>query len=424
MSRGVRQTILVSFAASAGVMLPVAGVSAQVWLRGEREPARGVAEAVRLEGVVVREPGAGAARVIGWDRVRSVEGPLAPEAAAFAEIMDGAWRARSRVERLDYAGAEPLLEELFARYRQAEAGGTGGGPTGAVVDEALMRCRLARGAPGAALWPWLSMVQRRQAAGAAGMAGWIGGTIDRPPIRDAATDLVGALAPMFVDDRATAALAEAPEWGWFADGPRAAAQLAALYRAAAQFEVSPGTAVDASLLVPRGHAEHAGVRLVSEVVAARVGDREQRRAARAALEQRIRAAAGAAANVEGAAGAPAWVEAWCRAAIGRSMLREEEARERRRGVTELLHVPARFGDSLPHLSALALAESAAAMQEMGDAESAGVLLRELRSRCPGHPILEWHRLEGIVPAGVVEPSGGAGWPGSAQGPRDDARGTS
>ena len=67
-------------------------------------------------------------------------------------------------------------------------------------------------------------------------------------------------------------------------------------------------------------------------------------------------------------------------------------------MTELLHVPARFADSLPHLAALSLAESAAAMKELGDGASAAILVRELRARYPGHPVLEWDKLEGIAPA--------------------------
>src|SRR5262249_52404407 len=84
--------------------------------------------------------------------------------------------------------------------------------------------------------------------------------------------------------------------------------------------------------------------------------------------------------------------------IGRSLLREDDPKDRRRGVTELLHVPARYADALPHLSALALAESASAMKELGDTGSAAILVRELRTPYPGHPVLGWERLARLTPA--------------------------
>lgn len=397
---------------------------AQVMLRGERGPLDGVVEAVSPEGVVVRTSGVPAGnpptrvdtpdgmvainwaargrKIVSWDRVRAVEGSHSTEAAIYGTVMDKAWRARARVERGDYPGAEPMLEELFATYREI------GGPTGAAIDEGLLRCRLARGAPGAAIWPWLAWTGRLREIGPQRAQVWVGGTINRPSIRDETTDLVGTLPPIFVSDRTTAALAVAPEWSAIPPGDRVTAELASLYHRAALFETGSAEAATVPGISQKGRGEHPGVRLVADIVAARTGDKEQRRGARTALEQRIRAILAASVAADAPAREPPWVEAWCRAAVGRSLLREEDPKDRRRGVSELLHVPARFGDDLPHLAALALAESAVAMGDLGDQASAAILVRELRQRFPGHPVLEWSRLQelpGAPPPGGAESSG-------------------
>ncbi|MBL8746229.1 MAG: hypothetical protein JNK58_07740, partial [Phycisphaerae bacterium] len=48
-----------------------------------------------------------------------------------------------------------------------------------------------------------------------------------------------------------------------------------------------------------------------------------------------------------------WREAWTRAALGRSYLREKDAEPRTLGLLELLHLPARFANDQPILTSLA-----------------------------------------------------------------------
>jgi hypothetical protein len=143
---------------------------------------------------------------------------------------------------------------------------------------------------------------------------------------------------------------------------------------------------------------HPAVELASDILQARAGGDETRREARIRLERRI----GNLLLTQGRAGetpasttsttatdsalpgsselaqlAPQWEEAWCRVAIGRSLLRETDIREQRMGLVAMLHVPARFGDQLPALSALVLTEVAAELERMGDAAGAARLRIEL-----------------------------------------------
>jgi hypothetical protein len=112
-------------------------------------------------------------------------------------------------------------------------------------------------------------------------------------------------------------------------------------------------------------------------VAARTGDAQSRRAARERLEEFM------------SSGVETWVEAWCRAAIGRSLVLEDDREQRLLGVVSLLHVPARLDRSHPYLAGLCLAEAALALADLGDAEGAERLRRELGQRYPDHPVLTW-----------------------------------
>lgn len=369
-------------------------------MRGHTDPLTGSITSVGSEGVQIREgqaAGEPRVRVIGWDVVRTVEGDRAAKAAPFMPVADRAWRARARVERSDLWEAEPLLEELFATYRTLT------GPTAAVVDEALLRCRLARASDGA-IWPFLAWTARLNEVGTPRSQRWVGGAIHRPPIRDETTGLIGQLHPMFVSDRACAAVAAATDWEEWSRSDAVTSQLAQLFRTAAVFECGGREGLVTFPIAGKGQPSHPGVRLVNEIVLSRVGDGDQRRLARGLLEQRIRASLAnqAAAEASGAPADPEWLEAWCRAAVGRSLLRESDARDRRRGVTELLHVPARYADTVPALAAQSLAEAAIAMHELGEPASSAILVLEFRARYPEHPLREWARFRDL-PASSPSP---------------------
>lgn len=369
----------------------------------------GAIESMSAAGLTVRQGEGPAARrvVIGLDRLPlPFDAPVA-DAAARANAGDLAtlamttWRARTRLERGDWAGAEPLFEAAAAQA------GTLSGPTGATIAHGLLMCRAVREARAGAVWAWLSWTRTiRSGPGlaespagslvappAATTVAWVGGRIEpmvgRSPV-DPRTGLAPALPPVWVPIPSLEAMVRSPEWerlGLAENDP--VAELAQWYRAAATFE-SGGTPV-----VPPATSAEDAVRLVREVVVSRIGEPDARAQARGGLSARL-----------GGEGVDRWIEAWCRTAIGRSLVREADAREVRRGVLELLHVPARFNADQPYLSGVALASAAVAMSDLGDAGAARVLRAEFDAHYPAHPASAWAQLRQIGGAAGGSPSGG------------------
>ncbi len=341
--------------------------AAPVRLRAGAEPPPGEVVAVGPSGVTISAsvghvvPNPAATSVLGWDRVLAVEGPMAGQAERFKPIADSAWRARTRLERGDPIAAEPLFESLFETYRGAR------GPTAALVAEGLLRCRLRRGAHFLAIEPWLSLLNARAEGGSGA-----GEVLDLPRVVDPATGLLPALPPICLSWPSTTSYARSEPWPSTDSASRdRVGDLARLYHLAARFEA--GLPVE---FRPVDGSDPA-VALVADVVLARLGDAEQREVARRGLRDRL----GPEVN--------AWVEVWCRVAIGRSLLREESPDDRRLGVVELLHAPARFARAHPYLAGLALAQASVALRELGDAPGADRLGAEFIAGYPDHPAQDW-----------------------------------
>lgn len=355
-------------AALAGAVV-MAGLG-QVSLRGaEDAPVSGSVARIDAAGVWVGS-GVGA-QAIGWDRVRAVAGDQKEAAAAFADVADSAWRARVRLERGDVVAAEPLFERLFETYKGMR------GPTAAVVAEGLLRCRLRRAAHIAAIEPWLALLAARQE----GTAGWLhpewASEAGLGTVVDQATGLAPALPPIWLNWPSVGAFAHS---GVLEVADPGSAMLAALYAASARFEAGMEAALPPGL---ESQGTPAGVHVVAEIVSARIGTPEQREEARQKLRARLSPPA------SNATPQPAWLEAWCRAGLGRSLLMEDSAELKRLGVVELLHVPARFARTHPYLAGIALAEAAATLRELGDDAGATVLTQELLTMYPTHPVRDW-----------------------------------
>lgn len=356
-------------------------------LWGDRVAPPGEVFAVAPEGVVLEDP-FGVHRTVRWDHIRAVRGEHAAEAEPFMSIARLAWRARTRLERGDAVTAEPAFEEIYPMYEGL------GGEMASVVAEGLLRCRLRRSAQTAAVRPWLSyLVSEGAPPYRSRMAGAL------RPACDEATGLVPSLAPVWLKTPAVDAFARSePIVVWDeagAAGPRRAEILATLYRHAARFECGLEDGPP-PLALSTGDLADAGVRLVHAIVAARCGDEAERQAARQILEEeRARAAGGGSSS--------AWIEAWCRLGIGRSLLREIDPEQRRLGVVELLHLPARFGVSQPYLAGLALAEAIVVLDDLGDSGGAASLLVEMRNDYTTHAATAWDpirsRLEVLTGAG-------------------------
>lgn len=376
------------------VLVPIlaGAVLSQVQLRGGEAAPAGEVIGVDAPGVVLGPPPG--TLIIGWDRVKSVEGKWEEKSSPFLGAAEQAWRARTRLERGDPISAEPLFEKLFEQYRGKQ------GPTAAVVAEGLMRCRIRRAAHVAAIDPWLSLIVALPASGTGTPvlhASWAS-EAGMAPAMDSATGLVPALPPLWLAWPSVEAFARQQN----AEAPKdvKAAALQALYIASAKFEC--GAAVQA----PPITSTDAGVQIVREMVMARIGDTEQRASARKSLDDRIR---GSSANPT-----PPWLEAWCRAGIGRSLLREDSTEQKELGVVELLNIPARFGTVHPYLAGIALAESSVALRKVGDATGADILARELIEKYPSHPVLDWPQFRSSTPARTPAPAAPSPKPSDSQ----------
>lgn len=348
--------------------------------RGTSETSMGEPSVVNEEGVtVVRERGADGkpnrTSVVGWDRVREVTGPLAGEWKKFAPVADKAWRGRSRLERGDWIAAEPLFEELFGQYRSRT------GPTALAVSGGLFRCRLARGAQTAAVEPWVAWVRSGGMTIAAGgpISEWMSDSVgsEVSKLLDAGTGLAPDLPPMWLSTAAVQALARTETSVIDPASKPSAAEVRAnsfltLYVLAAKLDSN----LTVELPDRAGATADPGVRLVYDIVKSRAGDATQRRDARRALEERLEG------KTHG------WMESWCRVAVGRSLLMEQGAEERRLGLASLAFVASRTTSAEAYLTGLALAEMAIALSRDGDETSATALAHEMVDRFPGHPALE------------------------------------
>ncbi len=340
--------------------------------RGEAAPP-GTIAFISTDGVVVEDE-TGTQVAIGWQRVLEIEGAFEAQWQPFRAIADRAWRAQVRLERGDVAAAEPLLEELAREYAGRD------GPTAEMVWTGLLQARLQRGAHLAAIEPWLELVGgdavRSELVDAAG-----------EPIMDVRTGLVPALPPIWVDWPAVQAFAAREmDGGETGEGKKTgASRLAILYRAAARIEAGWDVDLikadmDESADESAGNSNlqrEPGVDLVEQIVRARVGTVEERAQARAALFAMLDSSS------------VAWERAWIRSAIGRSLIHEDDEDQQRRGVVQLLYVPATMGDVHPYLAGLALAESTIALDRLGDRAGADLLYAELVERYADHPVMDW-----------------------------------
>lgn len=361
----------------------------QVELRGGEPAPTGDITSVSAAGVTV------GGSLVGWDRVKAVRGAKAKDADPWMAMADAAWRARTRLERGDLIAAEPLFEVLFEKSRGEP------GPTAGVIAEGLLRCRVRRGAHVGAIDPWLATLESAGDGSVTVLHGAWASEAGLAPVVDAATGLAPSLPPIWLPWPSIEAYARGKPWlgSETAGTPKQlvqrVAELATLYHLASEFEGGrPVQWAD----VP---SNDAAVQLVAQIVEARVGNAEQRAAARKALGERLRAGAQARGRAEDGStvgAVPTWMEAWIHAAIGRSLVREDAPDQQVAGVLELLLLPARYEEAHPYLSGLALAESSVVMRKLGDTQGADVLAREFAERYPTHPAQDWEPYKSSRPA--------------------------
>jgi len=382
-----------SFILGIGVLFASGTVHAQVELRAKTDssvsaaPSNDTIKEFSLQGVRIDRSGIGE-QVISWDRVKRVGGEWAAKFEPFAPLADKAWRARTRLERGDHALAEPLFEELAVELKGQS------GPTSSLVAEGLLRCRLARGAQSAAVLPWLtwiSIVSPASSGNSLKKEQWIGGTCDASGMGAIDPDflLPPSLPPVWVPGPALDSLLASKDWDTLTKLDGVPGQLATFYQQAAMF--SAGT-TSRSVDRASGEPTSLGARLVFDMLRSWNGDADQREAARAALRARFESV-----DKKKPASPRRWVEAWCRFAIGRSMIDETDESTSLLGVIELLHVPARFEEDQPYLAGMALAHASLTLAKLGDTQGAQTLKAELASKFPRHPALEWDQVRKLTP---------------------------
>lgn len=347
--------------AAHAAMAVLLATPAPVELRGGRIISAPIVD-ISPDGVQV---GGDEPRVIAWDNVRSVDGEWAARAAPYAEVSDLAWRARTRLARGDTLLAAPLFEQLFPRYRDED------GSLALMIAEGLYRCRCGEGDTAGAFEAWLVAAELRQR----GVE--IAGDPPMAPLLDPETVLPPKVPPIFIPGPQAERVARAAERALQqADTgmPASLRRIIESYHAAAVAELNHST----SPTLPGALPEAPGPRLVALIAMSRSEDQAIRTQAREQLSA-----------YRTGEHQDTWREAWARAAIGRSLLMELDADRRISGVIELLHLPARFADSQPHLAAIALAEASKELARTGDAAGARHLREELELIAPGHEALDW-----------------------------------
>lgn len=376
-SRLATHVVLAAFAVVVG---PWRSVAAQevVVRRGMPavvEPVLGVG----IDGVLVGQSRDAESRRVPWDMVAAVHGRFASDAAVHARAADASWRARTRLARGDLAGAEPLFESLEERYAGRR------GAMAQLVAGGLLLCRVARGANTLAVEPLLSYLEACEGDPTPRLivrGGDATDPTDLTPV-DEVTRLNPSLPPIWLATPAvqTTLRREARE------RTGRAAVVGALYRASMQAEAG-----EIVLPVEPANADDA-VRLLWEIVAARAGDAPTRAQARERLRSRLAAEP-----------TPApWLAAWCRCALGRSLLREGDDESRMMAVAELLAIPATLEHAAPYVTGVAMAEASLALAQSGDLRGAHAVRNRLADRFPGHPALDFEPLRRL-PAPPVAPA--------------------
>lgn len=304
-------------------------------------------EDVSVAGLRVGGP---APRTISWDRVRAVDGVFAEDAALFATLSDDLWRARTRLGRGDIPGAARALDRAESACTDQP------GQTPLVFFTTALECRLRQGDQPRALRAFLQIRRQARDADAWARAGL-----------DPATGLAPGLAPIMTPAHTAAALGELRSF--HTDDP-ALARTVALYTAALSGD--PGELPPPMPEAPQA-AHDAPAPLLDPIARALAGDPD----ALATLRTRI--------DRTPETRVVAWADAWDRAAVGRVLLRSSVPATARLGAVYFLSVPAGDPAGSPYLSGLALAESAAALEAIGEYAAASTLRAELSRVSPDHP---------------------------------------
>ncbi|MEM1422602.1 MAG: hypothetical protein AAGH64_01225, partial [Planctomycetota bacterium] len=239
----------------------------------------------------------------------------------------------------------PLFERLYESREELV------GPTGLLIAEGAMRCRLDTD-PRAATVAWIDSIVLRAE----------GVKLDGEPVAEALADRVTGLAPTLPPIFLEGVPPGAPDVG---SGDERANAYSAMYAFAMGAPITG--------LVRVSSADPA-VEFVRLLVLAQRGRPEERDAARSVLENQLRSGDDA-----------DWRDAWRLGAIGRALMASKDDGSRTRAVFVFLEIPARWGRTQPHLSAIALHDAALTLDSLDRADEARLVREELLRVFPDHP---------------------------------------
>jgi hypothetical protein len=324
---------------------------ATLHLRGGQPAISG--ERIDMDPSGVRVSKAGVISNVAWDQVQSVsERPLNDRERALLATAEDVWRARSRVQRGDFALALPLFERHFPGLRGTNS------ETGLIVAEGLLRCRLATGRESdriKAIPAAIEVARLRRAKISTDRYNRLGAVLDE------ATFLCPQLAPTWRPGSETLAVAEDLDRAFSSPGQNPATADVDMMRVAALY-----SALLRGKSAATAKRDEGAIAFLAALVALQdqnEGNPEANRKARAA-------------TLAAAKDLPAWANGWAKFAVGRSMANDADPQVRLEGVLELLGVAA-IAEELPsHLTLAALEVSEQALRGLGDTKSAGIIERE------------------------------------------------
>jgi len=302
------------------------------------------------------------AKIESLAQVKVVTGPLAIKFDENRSLATDLWRASARLKRDDEGGAEPLYEKLW----QLTAGVSG--TTRAEIAAGLATCRVHRGALATAIAPWIEWIRQAPSLSSDQLAtqrAQLG-------ISDPAAFWIDTLPPIWADSTAVRALASQTIEPSSGSGTHPSADdLALIYTISARRDSGEPWKIDPA----KALKDPAWANLAGEMVLAESDNPEVRSESRQRLTSRL------------GADVPLWKQVWVRLALGRSLIMEPEADERRAGVLNLLWIASRPAAPTP-LVALALGSATRGLVLLADFEGARSLLADLERRFVGDPILD------------------------------------
>jgi len=301
-------------------------------------------------------------KVESLSHVKDVTGPLASKFEANRPLATDLWRASGRLERGDEGGAEPLYESLWTRSVGVD------GPTRAEIAAGLAACRVRRGAYATAVDPWLEWLRQSGSLSTDQLAE----QRNRLGISDSAEFWIDVLPPVWTDSTAVRSLASHAGATRPGGAPHPNAEdLLLIYQTAARRETGQLWQVDPQHAIN----DPAWANLAGEMVLAEADNAEVRAEARQRLASRL------------VPDVALWKQIWIRLALGRSLMLEPGADDRRAGILNLLWIVSREAPPTP-LLASAFAGAIKGLVLIADLDGARSLLADAERRLPGDPVLD------------------------------------